>query len=81
MNIAAPEGVDVRKGALQIFQIQLDALVAVGDQQLAVALIVCILDDEVRGAAVDPGEHELVADIFPGFVGDFPFRAFFLEYV
>ncbi|MNW53918.1 hypothetical protein D3C74_314990 [compost metagenome] len=69
----------MRECALQIFQIQLDAFVAVDDQQLAVALVVRILNDQVRRAAVDPGQHQLVTHIFPGLVGDFPLRAFLLE--
>lgn len=73
----APEGIDVRERAFQVFQVQLNTLVAVGDQQFAIALVICVLNNKVGRAAVDPGKHKLVAYIFPGLVGNFPFRSFF----
>ncbi|MMZ64617.1 hypothetical protein D1872_269630 [compost metagenome] len=48
-------------------------------QQLPAAQVVAVLDDDVRGAAVHAGGDQLIADMLPGFIGDFPFRPLFLE--
>ena len=77
MHGFAPEPVNIGDGALHIFQVKLNALVQMLDHQLTGAKMIAIGYHEKRRAAVYAGDDQLVANIFPRLVGDFPLRPFF----
>ncbi|MNZ90449.1 hypothetical protein D3C78_1094120 [compost metagenome] len=47
--------------------------------QLACAIEIAVLDEQAREAAIYLGINELIADIFPRFICDFPFWTLLLE--
>src|SRR2546421_259632 len=62
---APPEGIEVAEGLLGVLDVELAAVEAVAEVELAVAVVVAVLDHDVREAEVGHALDQAVADLAP----------------